>query len=149
MINFFKSLKPPFYIAIINENNNQDSFNEEISPIDKMVSIAPQQPGFLGLETTKDWKGNWVTISYWSDIDAENAWEQIGDNQIRKHFNSTALKETCEISVSQINNKYVSSKMLYASSWSLPKTIMSSSLGALIISSLSLITLIINHKASH
>jgi len=149
MISLVENLKPPFHIAIIKDNKNPEFFNDEISPIDKMVSIAPHQPGFLGLETTRDRKGKWVTISYWSDIVSEKAWEQIGDKQIRKLFNGSALKETCAISVSQINHKLGLSKMLYASSLSIPKIIFSLSIGAFIISSFSVITHMISHKAFH
>ena len=111
-----------------------------------MVSIAPHQPGFLGLETTRDKKGKWVTISYWSDINSEKSWEQKGDNQIRKHFNGIALKETCAIYVTQINHKLSSSKKLYMNSWAIPKIILSSFIGALIIGSFSVILHLLSHK---
>jgi heme-degrading monooxygenase HmoA len=141
-----KNLKPPFYVAIINDNKSFSFFNNKISPIDKMVSIAPHQPGFLGLETTRDKQGKWVTISYWSDINSEKSWEEKGDKQIRKHFNGTSLKETCAIYVTQINYKLSSSKKLYMNSWPITKIIMSSSIGALIVGSFSVILHMLSHK---
>ena len=105
MASLVNKLKPPFYVAIINDGENIKTFDDGISPTDEMVSIAPHQPGFLGLETTWSKQGRWVTVSYWADIDSEKAWEHKGDNRIRKQFGGQALKETCAIRVSQINYK--------------------------------------------
>jgi heme-degrading monooxygenase HmoA len=149
MASLVKKIKPPFYIAIINDNKNPETFDGEISPTDKMISIALHQSGFLGLETTRNKKGKWVTISYWSDMDAEKAWEQKGDNQIRKHFDGIALKEFCTISVSKINHKIKSINKLYTSKWVIPKSIISSFAGVLIIGSFSIILHMLGHKTVH
>ena len=109
MASLVENLKPPFYVAIINDNKNPESFDYEIAPFDKMVSIAPHQPGFLGLETTKDEQGKWLIISYWSDINSEKDWEFNSDKLIRKYFDGMPLKEFCAIRVSKINRKIKSS----------------------------------------
>ena len=145
--NLVENLTPPFYAAFLNDNKSLKLFDSEISPADRMVSIAPQQSGFLGLETTRGKKGTWVTISYWSDMDSEKKWEQKGDNQIRKHFEGIALKETCTIRISKINHKLKSSKRLYTGTRSLSEIIMSSSISTFIFSSCSLILQILSHKA--
>ena len=149
MSSLVNNLKPPFYAAIIEDNKNPLSYDYEISPTDKLVSIAPHQLGFLGLETTKDKKENWVIISYWIDMDSEKAWEHIGDKQIQKHFDGVALKETCTISVLKINRKIGSSKKLYAGTraWNIYKIIMSTSIGEFVISTFSVIQGMLNHKA--
>lgn len=147
MASLVQNLIPPFYVAIINDNKNQLFFNDTISPIDKMVTIAPHQPGFLGLETTRDKQGKWVTISYWSDMHSEKAWEHRGDKQIRKHFDGIVLKEFCAIRVLKINRKLKSSKKLYASRLAIPEIIKLPFIGTLIIGSISVIAHMLGHKA--
>ena len=134
---------------MINDNKNYILFNGEISPADKMVSIAPRQPGFLGLETTSDKQGKGLTISYWSDMHSEKAWEYNGDKQIRKHFDGTALRETCAIHVLKINRKLRSSKKLHSGKRAIPKIIKSTFVGTLITSLSSLIKHLLGHKVVH
>ena len=134
MASLVNKLKPPFYVAIINDGENIKTFDDGISPTDEMVSIAPHQPGFLGLETTWDKQGRWVTVSYWADIDSEKAWEHKGDNRIRKQFGGQALKETCSIRVSQINYKIRSIKELRAGILAIPESSIAASIGALVFS---------------
>ena len=134
MASLVNKLKPPFYVAIINDGENIRTFHDEISPTDEMVSIAPHQPGFLGLETTSDKQGRWVTASYWADIDSEKAWEHKGGNRIREQFGGRALKETCAIRVSQINYKIRSIKELRAGILAIPESSIAASIGALVFS---------------
>ena len=147
MTSLVEKLKPPFYAAIINDGENNKTFDDEISPTDKMVSIAPHQPGFLGLETTWDKQGKWITVSYWSDMDSEKAWEHKGDNQIRKQFGGQALKETCAIRVSKIDRKIGSSKELRADVRAIPESTIAASIGALVFSAFPMIAELLGHEA--
>lgn len=114
MASLAENLKPPFYAAIMNEEASLKTYDDEITPADEMVSIAPRQPGFLGLETTADKDGRQVIITYWRDLKAELAWEHRGDNEIRKHFDGRALKDSCAIRVSKIDHKVGKKKTLRA-----------------------------------
>jgi len=101
-----EKLDPPFYAAILNDNSEQRLEDaEHVAPSDEMVSLAPAQPGFLGLETTEDQAGKYVAVSYWRDMDALKAWEQRGDLEIRKRFAGAGLKETCALRVSKVSQK--------------------------------------------
>ena len=147
MVSLVNKLKPPFYVAIINNGENIKTFDDGISPTDEMVSIAPHQPGFLGLETTWDKQGKWVTVSYWADMDSEKAWEHKGDNQIREKFSGQALKETCAIRVSQINYKIRSIKELRAGILAIPESSIAASIGALVFSAFPMIAELLGHEA--
>ena len=142
-----ENLKPPFYAAIINEEDRRKTFDDEITPTDEMVSLAPHQPGFLGLETTWDKNGKWVTVSYWTDIQSEKAWEERGDNKIRKHFNGQALNETCAIKVSKINHKIGPDKTLRAGRPAIPESSMVASLSAFALSTFPAIANLLRHEA--
>ena len=148
MVNLVENLKPPFYIAIINDIVRLNSLADEVSPTDTMVSIAPHQSGFLGLEATRNYQGKWLTISYWSDIDSEKVWEDKGDILIRKHFDGIGLKQACTISVSKINHKLESSKKFYTEKTTIPK-ILSSSICAFFIFLASTLTNVFFHKSTN
>lgn len=99
-------IDPPFYAAILNDNSNERlEDSDHLAPSDEMVSLAPGQPGFLGLETSKDQTGKWVSVSYWRDMDALSAWEKRGDFEIRKRFHGARLTDTCALRVTKVNKR--------------------------------------------
>ena len=64
---------PPYYAVIFTSTRTgEDSGYEAMS--DAMVSLAAQQPGFLGIESARDSLG--ITVSYWDSLEAIAAWKQ-------------------------------------------------------------------------
>lgn len=65
--------EPPYYAVI---------FTSVRTPVDdgygamaaRMVELASQQPGFLGVESAREAVG--ITVSYWKDLDSIRAWKQ-------------------------------------------------------------------------
>ena len=147
MASLAENLKPPFFAAILNEHMQPKSFDDEITPSDEMVSIAPSQPGFLGLETTRDENGKGITISYWSDLRSEKAWEHRGDNEIRSHFGGKTLEQTCAIQISKIEHKIGSDKSLKAGPRAIPESAMVASIGAIILSAFPAISGLLGYEA--
>lgn len=147
MASLAENLKPPFYAAILNEGGRPKTYDDEITPTDEMVSIAPSQPGFLGLETTSDKEGKCVTISYWSDLQAEKAWEHRGDNEIRKHFDGQALKDSCSIRVSKIDHKIGQDKALRADVREFVVENKMASVAALVLGLVPVLTSLFRHEA--
>jgi len=95
------TIKPPFYAAVLNDMTTDDrEYSDQFFPSDEMISIAPAQPGFLGLETSDTGTGTYVC--YWRDMAALKAWEERGDYEIRKRFSGAGLKETCALQVKKV-----------------------------------------------
>ena len=44
----------------------------------RMVELAAQQPGFLGVESAREELG--ITVSYWSDLDSIKAWKRNAEH---------------------------------------------------------------------
>ncbi len=147
MASLAENLKPPFYAAIINNGDRQHVSNDEMTPMDEMVSIAPGQPGFLGLETTSDKNGKWVTISYWQDLSAEQAWEHRGDNEIRKRFDGHALSDTCAIRVSKIEHKIGKDTSLRADKREIPVRHETVSIAAFLLTVFPALSGLLRHEA--
>lgn len=147
MASLAEKLNPPFYAAIMNDGVGLKSDKGDLTPTDEMVSIAPRQPGFLGLETTRDREGRLVTISYWRDLKAEQAWEQFGDNEIRRNFDGAALKETCSIKVSKIDHKIGRDKSLRADVRQIPEAKTAASVLAMVMALVPVLTGLFRHEA--
>ena len=94
-------LTPPYYAATLNERRDGLRDDGHIAPADEMVTLATRQPGFLGLESSQDQKGDHKTVSYWKDVDAIEGWINAGENKINHRF-GLGQAEVCGIEISFI-----------------------------------------------
>ena len=70
--------RPPYYAVI---------FTSLRTPIDegygetaqRMVELAQQQPGFLGVESAREDMG--ITVSYWADLESIKAWKAVAEHR--------------------------------------------------------------------
>ena len=46
----------------------------------RMVALAAEQPGFLGVESAREGVG--ITVSYWQSLEAIKAWKAHAEHQI-------------------------------------------------------------------
>jgi heme-degrading monooxygenase HmoA len=67
-----KTPQPPYY-AVIFTSLRTEGDNNYNAMANRMVELAEQQPGFLGVESAREDVG--ITVSYWSDIDAIKNWK--------------------------------------------------------------------------
>lgn len=108
-----ENLKPPF-IAAIMLDAIQAGGDDGPSPSDELVSIAPAQEGFLGLETTCDDQGRWISISYWRDQTCFNEWRKVGSTHVARLFDGLRLELACKFRVSNVDEPLTPSKQLIA-----------------------------------
>lgn len=74
MSTFASTPRPPYYIvAFSNQRTSGDAGYGEMA--DRMVELASRQPGFLGIESTRDGNGFGITNSYWKDEASIAAWK--------------------------------------------------------------------------
>ena len=65
---------PPYY-AVIFTSLRAEGDRGYGHMADRMVELAAQQPGFLGVETVRGGDGLGITVSYWSSEAAITAWK--------------------------------------------------------------------------
>ncbi|MGX1111333.1 heme-degrading monooxygenase HmoA [Pseudoalteromonas sp. MBR-15] len=64
----------PLYYAVIFTNTLSENTAGYEEMANRMVELAEQQPGFLGMESVRDGVG--ITVSYWQSLDAIKSWKQ-------------------------------------------------------------------------
>jgi heme-degrading monooxygenase HmoA len=98
-----EALDPPFVAAIIGDTAIVEHLTEcERRPSDEMVSLAPAQAGFLGLETTRDDKGRWISVSYWRDMASFNQWRDACAAKLAGLFPEAPLESLCHVRVANV-----------------------------------------------
>jgi heme-degrading monooxygenase HmoA len=71
--------EPPYYAVIFTNMISEDDFGYA-AMADKMEEMAAQQPGFIGIESTRDAEGLGITVSYWKDEAALKAWKNVAEH---------------------------------------------------------------------
>ncbi|GAB2525172.1 antibiotic biosynthesis monooxygenase family protein [Simplicispira piscis] len=72
MTGFAHTPAPPYYAVIFTSlrTEGDDGYG---AMAQRMVELAAQQPGFLGVESVRDGLG--ITVSYWADLASIAAWK--------------------------------------------------------------------------
>ena len=69
-----KMPEPPYY-AVIFYSRRTDGDRGYGKMSDKMVELATQQKGFLGVESARDEELG-ITVSYWDSLESIQAWKE-------------------------------------------------------------------------
>lgn len=87
---------------------NLDVVNDEYAQMaDLMVSLAKQQPGFLGLESTRDPASKiGITISYWKDKTSILQWKQQHDHQLAQELGKSKFYDYFTVRVALVERDY-------------------------------------------
>ena len=67
-----KTPEPPYY-AVIFTSILEGVIEEYGDMAEKMIDLAQQQDGFLGVESAREGIG--ITVSYWRDLESVRAWK--------------------------------------------------------------------------
>lgn len=65
---------PPYYAVIFTSIRTEIDCGYDLMA-DRMVELAAQQPGFLGVESARNPNGFGITVSYWKNEESIAAWK--------------------------------------------------------------------------
>jgi heme-degrading monooxygenase HmoA len=67
--------EPPYWAVVFTSQRSDLESVEYTRTAEALERIAPDQPGFLGLESVRDASGLGITVSYWRDEASIAAWK--------------------------------------------------------------------------
>ncbi len=76
-----KTPDPPYY-AVIFTSVRTDVDNGYAEASQKMVELAEEQPGFLGIESARGEDGLGITVSYWASEEAIANWRSNAEHRV-------------------------------------------------------------------
>jgi len=71
--------EPPYYAVIFSSHKSDDSAGY-VETAERMLELAAEQPGFLGVESAREDLG--ITVSYWSDLESIRRWKQHAEHRM-------------------------------------------------------------------
>ena len=95
--------KPPYYAVIFSSLRNEDIEGYEETAA-RMVELAAQQPGFLGVESAREELG--ITVSYWSDLDSIKRWKSNSEHQLAQKMGMRKWYSSYRTRVAKVERDY-------------------------------------------
>jgi heme-degrading monooxygenase HmoA len=98
-----KTPEPPYY-AVIFTSLRTAGDNGYGQMADRMVELASQQPGYLGVETAREGLG--ITVSYWASLEAIAAWKAVAAHQVAQRLGKEKWYSEFRLRVCRVERDY-------------------------------------------
>lgn len=94
---------PPYYVVIFSSTRTEVDDRYALTA-SRMVELAAQQPGFLGVESAREDIG--ITVSYWESEEAIRAWHANAEHQLAQRDGYTKWYSAFELRVAKVERAY-------------------------------------------
>lgn len=98
-----KTPSPPYY-AVIFSSVRTDGDHGYCAMADRMVELAAQQEGFLGIESAREDVG--ITVSYWASEEAIRNWKQNAEHLEAQLLGHKAWYAEFKVRVAKVERNY-------------------------------------------
>jgi len=71
---------------------------------ERMVELASQQPGFLGIESVREILG--ITVSYWESLEAISNWKKNAEHQQAQQSGREQWYSKFKVRVAKVERDY-------------------------------------------
>lgn len=103
MTGFASTPQPPYY-AVIFTSVRSEGDHGYAETAERMLALAAQQPGFLGVESAR--QGIGITVSYWASLEAVRAWKQHAEHLVAQRLGKDAWYRAYRVRVCRVEREY-------------------------------------------
>ena len=104
-MSFARLPAPPYYVVTFSSQRT-DGDNGYGDMADKMVEMAQQQPGYLGIESARSPDGFGITNSFWSDEESIRNWKRVVDHLAAQKQGREMWYQHYEVRIGRIERAY-------------------------------------------
>jgi heme-degrading monooxygenase HmoA len=97
--------EPPYY-AVIFTSRRTDGDQGYAEAAERMVELAREQPGFLGVESARGEDGLGITVSYWASETAILAWKLHPEHSAIRERGRSTWHSACNTRVCRVERAY-------------------------------------------
>ena len=98
--------QPPYYAVIFSSVRTGQDDQGYAAAADRMVQLASEQPGYLGVDSVRDANGVGITVSYWSSEAAIAAWRRHAEHTIVREQGRKSWYVEYELRVAKVERAY-------------------------------------------
>lgn len=103
---FARTPRPPYYACIFTSQRKSAADEGHRQAAERMVELAQEVPGFLGIEALREDDGFGVTISYWESEDAILAWKTQAEHAEIRERGRWLWYDHFEVRVARVERAY-------------------------------------------
>lgn len=99
---------PPYYAVVFSSRRRHDDGDDDRYAVaaERMVELAREQPGFLGVESTRGADGFGITVSYWDSEAAIRAWRRHAEHAATRELGRAHWYAHFEIRIARVERAY-------------------------------------------
>jgi len=99
--------QPPYYAAIFTSQRTEEDGDYELTAI-RMVELAAEQPGYLGVDSARGVDGTGITVSYWTSLEAIAAWKTNAEHLLAQAQGQAKWYERYSVRIARVERAYAS-----------------------------------------
>jgi heme-degrading monooxygenase HmoA len=97
--------EPPFYAVIFTSQRTEQELGYG-QTADRMVELAAEQPGYLGVESVRGADGLGITVSYWQTLESITAWRQQLEHRAAREAGRAQWYTHYEMRIARVERVY-------------------------------------------
>jgi len=94
---------PPYYAVIFTSIRTEGDHGYG-AMADRMLELAAEQEGFLGVESAREGLG--ITVSYWNSLEAIRAWKQNAEHREAQRLGRARWYAEFQVRVARVERDY-------------------------------------------
>jgi heme-degrading monooxygenase HmoA len=106
MNGFAKLPETPYFAVIFSSQRNAEDEAGYNAAAERMLELAAQQPGYLGVESVRGADGFGITVSYWESEAAISAWKHQAEHAATRAYGRKHWYEYYELRVAKVTRAY-------------------------------------------
>ena len=96
--------KAPYYAVIFTSVRTEGDQDNYAAMADKMVQLAAEQPGFLGIESAREGVG--ITVSYWQDLASIKQWKANAEHLLAQKLGREQWYRSFKTRIAKVERDY-------------------------------------------
>ncbi len=97
---------PPYWAVVFSSQRSETDAAGYDAAASRMVALAREQPGFLGVESTRGADGFGITVSYWESEAAIAAWRAHAEHAAVRAIGRRDWYTRFELRVARVERVY-------------------------------------------
>ncbi len=98
--------EPPYWVVLFTSRHSGRDAEAYEKMGEAMVALAAKQPGFLGIESTRDAEGLGITLSYWASEQAIHDWKRVAAHTEAQRQGHARWYEDFALRVAKVERAY-------------------------------------------
>ena len=97
---------PPYYSVIFTSLRTSEDDGGYAIAAERMMELAAQQDGFLGIESVRDADGVGITVSYWRDLESIRQWHEVAEHRAAQELGRSCWYECFKVRIARVEREY-------------------------------------------